>query len=99
PQALASLGDRLLTTDSLFELDALPRRVGMLGLGAIGLEMGLALSRLGVQVVAGDMKTLPAGITDPQIGARALERFGTELTMWLGHPVEAVARPQAIELR
>ena len=37
PQALAALGDRLLTTDSLFDLDTLPGSVGMLGLGAIGL--------------------------------------------------------------
>ena len=99
PQALAALGDRLLTTDSLFDLDTLPKSVGMLGLGAIGLEMGLALSRLGVRVVAGDMKTLPAGIIDPQIGARAIERFGNEMTMWLGRPVETVPRQQAIELR
>ncbi|MBB5213670.1 dihydrolipoyl dehydrogenase [Parapusillimonas granuli] len=99
PQALAALGDRLLTTDSLFDLDTLPGSVGMLGLGAIGLEMGLALSRLGVRVVAGDMKSLPAGITDPRIGARAIERFGNEMTMWLGRPVETMPRQQAIELR
>ena len=99
PQALAALGDRLLTTDSLFDLDTLPGSVGMLGLGAIGLEMGLALSRLGVRVVAGDMKSLPAGITDPQIGTRAIEHFGKEMTMWLGQPVETMPRQYAIELR
>ncbi len=99
PHALTTLGDRLLTTDTLFDLDALPQSVGMLGLGAIGLEMGLALSRLGVRVVAGDMKTLPAGITDPEIGARAIERFGAELTLWLGQPVEAIRHSGAVELR
>lgn len=98
-QPLAALGDRLVTTDSLFDLGALPGSVGMLGLGAIGLEMGLALSRLGVRVVAGDMKSLPAGIADPQIGARAIERFGKEMTMWLGQPVETVSHQHAIELR
>lgn len=99
PQALAELNDRLLTTDSLFDLDTLPASVGVLGLGAIGLEMGLALSRLGVRVVAGDMKSLPAGITDPGIGTRAIECFGKEMTMWLGRPVETIPRQQAIELR
>ncbi|HUH36946.1 MAG TPA: dihydrolipoyl dehydrogenase [Spongiibacteraceae bacterium] len=99
PQALSSLGERLLTTDSLFDLDHLPASLGMLGLGAIGLEMGVALSRLGVRVVAGDMKALPAGITDPEIGARAIERFGHELTMWLGQPMETAAGQSAVTVR
>ncbi|MCL4745212.1 MAG: dihydrolipoyl dehydrogenase [Burkholderiaceae bacterium] len=99
PKTLASLGDRLLTTDNLFDLDTLPGSVGMLGLGAVGLEMGLALSRLGIRVVAADMKDLPAGITDPQIGARAIERFGTELTMWFGRAAEATRQGHGVELR
>src|SRR5690606_19656305 len=36
---------------------------------------------------------------DPKIGAHAIERFSNEITMWLGRPVEAVPRQQAIELR
>ncbi len=99
PRALAALGERLVTTDRLFDLDALPSRVGILGLGAVGLEIGVALSRLGVRVVAGDLKPLPAGITDPEIGARAIERFGTEMTMWLGRPIEADAADGVVELR
>ncbi len=91
PGSLAGLGDRVLTTDKLFDLDELPVSIGMLGLGAIGLEMGLALSRLGVRVVAGDMKPLPAGISDPEIGQAAIERFAPELTMWLGQPMQARA--------
>lgn len=91
PGFLKPLGDRVLTTDTLFDLDELPASLGMLGLGAIGLEMGLALSRLGVRVVAGDMKALPAGITDPEIGQAAIARFAPELTMWLGQPMQAKA--------
>lgn len=91
PGFLAGLGDKVLTTDSLFDLDELPTSIGMLGLGAIGLEMGLALSRLGVRVVAGDMKPLPAGIVDPEIGRAATARFAPELTMWLGQPMQARA--------
>lgn len=91
PGFLAGLGDRVLTTDTLFDLDELPASIGMLGLGAIGLEMGLALARLGVRVVAGDMKPLPAGIVDSEIGQAAIERFAPELTMWLGQPMQAKA--------
>lgn len=99
PASLAGLGDSLLTTDTLFELAALPSSVGVLGMGAIGLEMGLALARLGVRVVGGDLKTAPAGIADPEVRDRAIELFGRELTLWLGHEVEAMATAGAIELR
>lgn len=89
PSWLSSLGDRLLTTDSLFQLQELPRSIGILGLGAIGLELGLALSRLGVEVVAGDLRNVPAGIADPEVAARAKLRFASELTMWFGRSMEA----------
>lgn len=91
PPALAALGERLLTTDSLFELERLPRSVGIAGLGAIGLEMGLALSRLGVRVVAADLLNTVAGIVDPAVRERALQRFGRELPMWLGSAMQAEA--------
>lgn len=68
---LEDVKDRVLTTDSLFVRDALPRSIGILGLGAIGLEISLASFRLGVQVVAAHQKSLPAGITDPEIGFQA----------------------------
>lgn len=99
PGFLAALGPRLLTTDSLFDLEHLPASIGVLGLGAIGLEMGLALHRLGVRVVAGDMKPLPAGISDPEIGARALAHFGAQLPMWLGQPMTAESAGDGVTLR
>lgn len=99
PKSLAPLGERVHTTDSLFDLEALPESIGILGLGAIGLEMGLALSRLGVRVVAGDLQDVPAGIADPDIAARAIEHFSQEITMWLGQAMEATPADQGIELR
>lgn len=84
PGWLAPVQDRTVTTDALFELDTLPRRVGILGLGAIGLEMGLALSRLGVQVVGADLAAQVGGISDPVIGERARTRFAREMDLWLG---------------
>ena len=52
PAWLDALGDRVVTTDNFFELPDLPERIGILGRGAIGLEMGLALARLGVTGLA-----------------------------------------------
>ena len=99
PKFLSDLGSLVVTTDTLFELDKLPRSIGILGLGAVGLEMGLALARLGVRVVAGDLKSTPAGITDPEVRARALELFSPELTTWLGHPVEVELVGDALHMR
>jgi dihydrolipoamide dehydrogenase len=87
PDWLNPVTDRVVTTDELFELDALPEAVGVLGAGAIGLEMGLALARLGVRVTAADIAPTVAGIRDPVVAERAIGHFGTELSLWLGKPV------------
>ena len=50
PDLLKTAGDRLLTNDTVFELTDLPRSVAVFGPGVIGLELGQALSRLGVRV-------------------------------------------------
>ena len=84
PGWLEPVRDRTISTDDLFELGALPRSVGILGLGAIGLEMGLALSRLGIRVVGADLAANVGGIVDPVIGERARTRFEQEMELWLG---------------
>lgn len=88
PKWLSVLGDQVITTDQLFELETLPRSMGVLGLGAIGLEMGLALSRLGVKVTGTELAESPAGIADPEIAASALAHFGPEMEMWFGAAAE-----------
>lgn len=89
PPFLDSVKDRVLTTDSVFDLDELPASVGILGLGAIGLEIGLALARLGVRIVAADNQPQVGGISDPEIAKRAVKHFGgvNGLSMWLGRDI------------
>src|SRR6187402_1160024 len=50
PDFLRDVGKRLLVSDDLFELDDLPKSIAIFGAGVIGLELGQALSRLGVRV-------------------------------------------------
>jgi dihydrolipoamide dehydrogenase len=99
PASLQGLGERLLTTDTLFELQTLPASMGVLGMGAIGLEMGLALLRLGVHVTGGDLRETLAGIADPVVAARALELFSPAMTLWLGRPVNAERTCAGVRLR
>ncbi|MFW8565233.1 dihydrolipoyl dehydrogenase [Orrella sp. 11846] len=83
PKWLDSVRSRVITTDELFELKQLPESLGILGLGAIGLEMGLAMSRLGIQVTGADIASTIGGMQDPEVANRAIERFSQEFAIWL----------------
>lgn len=99
PDFLKALGNSVLTTDTLFARKRLPRSIGIIGAGAVGLEMAVALSRLGVRVVAADLKSVPGGIVDPVIAERVIRRFREEFTLWLGQPVQVHAGPSGAEVR
>ncbi|NLY33892.1 MAG: dihydrolipoyl dehydrogenase [Alcaligenaceae bacterium] len=86
PGWLEPVREYTVSTDEIFELKELPSSIGILGLGAIGMEMGLALSRLGVRVVGADLSSAIAGIGDPLINQQAIQRFGKEMELWLGQP-------------
>ncbi|WP_353570936.1 dihydrolipoyl dehydrogenase [Candidatus Albibeggiatoa sp. nov. BB20] len=88
PAAWAHLQDYILTTDSLFEQETLPSSIAVLGLGVIGLEMGQALTRLGIQVVGIDILETIGGIQDPEVKQMAIETLGDEFPLWLGHAAE-----------
>ena len=65
PKEWLKYKDFLIDTDSLFELKTLPDNILVVGLGAIGFEMGQALSRLGVKVVGVNKSASMAGLSDP----------------------------------
>ncbi len=50
PDSFKAAGDRLIVNDDVFEWQDLPESVAVFGPGVIGLELGQALSRLGVRV-------------------------------------------------
>lgn len=99
PAWLESVKDKMVTTDELFELKELPQRIGVLGLGAIGLEMGLALSRLGLEVTGADLAPAVAGISDPVLMERSYEIFSQEMTIWLGEAVSVAPTENGVMLK
>lgn len=86
PGPWRALGDLLLTSDTIFEMEELPESMAVVGLGAIGLEMAQAMSRLGVRVEGFDAAPSVAGITDPAVAEKALELLGAEFPLHPGKP-------------
>ena len=99
PGFLQPFAEHCLTTDEFFELAQLPKSIGILGLGAIGLEMGLALARLGVEVHGADMASSVGGISDPEVNTHALAEFAQEMHLYLGAPAELTASAQGVLLK
>jgi len=92
PDMYKQLGERLVVNDDVFSWDALPQRVLVVGTGPVGLEMGQALSRLGVEVcVLGRGESL-GGISDPVVKANALAAFQADFDLRLNTEVRRVVR-------
>ena len=88
PAAWQSFSDRIITTDSLFEMEELPESIAVIGLGVIGLEIGQALARLDVAVTGVDMAEKIGGIEDPEIHQSVVDTLSREFPLWLGQAAE-----------
>ncbi len=88
PAAWKSFQQRMLTTETLFEQAELPRSIAVLGLGVIGLELGQALARMGVNVTGFDMLDTVSGVRDPTVSQSAIELVGRDFPIHLGTAAE-----------
>lgn len=87
PAAWRAFGERILTTDDLFERPDLSRRIAVVGLGVIGLELGQSLARLGLQIHGFELRESLGPLTDPVIQAEAQRRIGAEFPLHMGRAV------------
>ncbi len=78
PEFLSAAGSRLLVSDDIFEWRDLPASIAIFGPGVIGLELGQALSRLGVKVAVFGKSGELAAISDPVISQCADIEFNRE---------------------
>ncbi|ARN57429.1 dihydrolipoyl dehydrogenase [Sedimentisphaera salicampi] len=84
PSPWREFGDRILTSETIFEQKHIPKKIAVIGLGVIGLELGQALSRIGTEVVGFDMKETLGGLTDESVKKRAIEAVGSDFPIHLG---------------
>ncbi|UDM53447.1 dihydrolipoyl dehydrogenase [Cupriavidus sp. MP-37] len=78
PAPFQVFGDRLIVNDDVFSWQDLPGSVVVFGPGVIGLELGQALSRLGVRVRVFGVSGSLGPLTDPVIRAEAARTFNQE---------------------
>ena len=84
PAPWRALGERVITTDEVFELTDLPASMAIIGMGTIGLELGQSLARMGVTITGFDQLEHVAGITDPEVNRCAIDLMREEFTIHLG---------------
>ncbi len=92
PPILNGLGDRLVINDDIFDWTDLPQSVAVFGPGVIGIELGQALSRLGVEVLVFGRGGPLGPLTDPKVAAAAKESLGREFYLDTDANVSRVTR-------
>ncbi|MBM3115706.1 dihydrolipoyl dehydrogenase [Jeongeupia naejangsanensis] len=92
PEPFKVFGDRLIVNDDVFSWKTLPRRVAVFGPGVIGLELGQALSRLGVDVRVFGARGGVGPLSDPAIRDYARTTFQNEFYLDPDAKIESMAR-------
>ncbi len=68
-------GDRIVDSWGALEFDAVPKKLGIIGAGVIGVELGSVWSRLGAEVVILEAMDQFLYMADQQIAKEALRQF------------------------
>ena len=92
PNVWNELGDRLVINDDVFDWDDLPKSVAVFGPGVIGLELGQALHRLGVEIKLFGLGGQVGPLTDPEVMSYADKAFKQEFYLDANVKVEQMKR-------
>jgi len=84
PESWQKHAEYLMDTDRLFELETLPLKMAVFGLGPVGVEMAQALSRLGIDVICITQSSAIGGLTDPDIQNYAFQCLSQKMSIRIG---------------
>ncbi len=91
---------RVITSDQIFELETLPTSLLVVGTGVIALELGQAMSRLGVQTDIIGIDDNVAFLRDPKVASVARDVLSDELELHFSAKAEsAVEVSDGIEVQ
>ena len=88
----------MLTSEDIFEQTDLPPRMAVIGLGAIGLELGQAIARLGVTVSGFDQTDTIGGLQDPAVRDIAIALQRQEWDLHLGAEAHVRDTAEGLEI-
>ncbi|KQN06032.1 MULTISPECIES: dihydrolipoyl dehydrogenase [Sphingomonas] len=91
PEMFDAVRDRVLTNESIFDLKDLPKSLGVIGAGALGLELAQAMARLGVDTMVFDTGETIGGLKDRHVAEAYHAILSREMPILLG--VELTVEP------
>ncbi|MDP1679056.1 MAG: FAD-dependent oxidoreductase, partial [Candidatus Nitrotoga sp.] len=91
PPLLKGLSTRLLTNESVFDLPTLPKSLAVFGSGILGMELGQAMGRLGVNIKIFGVGGSIVGISDEAMRTYADAAFNEEFYLDASALVKSVA--------
>lgn len=80
PEPWKKCSEFLIDTDTFFEQEELPKKMAVIGLGVIGIELGQALHRLGVDTIAIGNGGI-AGVSDPELKKYVNDSLSEEMNI------------------
>ena len=83
PDAFAKLGNRILTNETIFDLEDLPCSLAVIGSGSIGLELAQAMAKLGVEVTLFDNGNRLGGVRCDKVHAALKTVIEDDLRLFL----------------
>ncbi len=98
PPPFDDLEGRVLTSDTIFELQDLPKSLAVIGTGVIALELGQAMAQLGVEVAFFNPFDDLGPFSDPALQAAARATLGAGLELHMKAEMQA-AEPDGDGLR
>lgn len=100
PPPFDQLQKTLLTSDTVFEIEDIPKRFAVVGAGVIGLELGQAMAALDSDVTVFDTTDNLSFITDPEVHESFAEALRNDVRLFQNSSVsEAKESDQGATLR
>ena len=98
PEAFSKLGNRILTNETIFDLEDLPNSLAVIGSGSIGLELAQAMARLGVEVSLFDNGNRLGGIRCDKVHAALKKAIKDDLRLVLNVEIKPSAVDDGIRI-